>query len=285
MAATTSVSWLSHQDDADVDPDCELEKVKKRVVKIDATFGFKVDGNRLCTSLIRDVLHLHLQEMLDDGFVEKAWLNEDKKKNAGFCSVYAANSEMARKSDSEGGKPEQLKVIDMLGIYIFYFGWLVLAIFSAVVTFMYEKHRQKTHDTHTVDCHSDNGDKASDGKHGNMQRNMIGVDTFHKESFRGEDNNGDELTVDTGKPVADARKSRHRGTLGSRPGSARGGGNFAFRPTVMESFRDEDDTGDELIADDNVDIGEPQHRGTVSFEGELADGSRFSFHPGTLHPV
>ncbi|CAB9500572.1 receptor ionotropic, NMDA 1 [Seminavis robusta] len=73
LAAVARDSWLTFETQSSINPDCDLEWVGREVKNIGSGFAVKADAGYLCTSLIRDVLNLHLLEYISDGDLEKAW--------------------------------------------------------------------------------------------------------------------------------------------------------------------------------------------------------------------
>lgn len=52
---------------------CQLQWVGNIIQHVSSGYATKSDSGNKCTSLIHDVLNLHLREMRSDGFMEKAW--------------------------------------------------------------------------------------------------------------------------------------------------------------------------------------------------------------------
>ena len=90
--------------------DCLLTRVGAILDFIPAGFVTKIDTGSKCTSLISYVLDLHLTEMKDDGFFERAWEQIYKKK--GFNTCNAGNV------PEEDILSEPLHLTDMGGIFM-----------------------------------------------------------------------------------------------------------------------------------------------------------------------
>ena len=70
FAAETKASWLERKTVREYNPTCNLEWVGgDRIVKeVTAGFATKADSGFHCSSLIRDVINLHMESIIADGW-------------------------------------------------------------------------------------------------------------------------------------------------------------------------------------------------------------------------
>lgn len=59
-------------------PYCNLVQVGDVIKEIASGLGTKADSGHLCTGFIRDVLNLHMRDMINSGFLKDVWDNEYK---------------------------------------------------------------------------------------------------------------------------------------------------------------------------------------------------------------
>lgn len=90
FAAETKASWLERQSVREYNPKCNLEWVGgDRIVReVTAGFATKADSGFYCTSLIRDVINLHMERIIADGFLDLAWEREYKRSQTIDCNSY-----------------------------------------------------------------------------------------------------------------------------------------------------------------------------------------------------
>ena len=90
FAAETKASWLQLKSIRKHNPTCDLEWVGgDRIVKsVTAGFATRADAGHLCSGLIRDVINLHMEKMITDGFIDDAWNREYKRSQDIDCLVY-----------------------------------------------------------------------------------------------------------------------------------------------------------------------------------------------------
>jgi hypothetical protein len=70
IGITSFSAWTSYQYDASVNGDCSLEWIGRSYKFVPAGFATKADSGVLCTSLLRDVINLFMDQMKADGFVD-----------------------------------------------------------------------------------------------------------------------------------------------------------------------------------------------------------------------
>jgi hypothetical protein len=86
VAAVNKDSFLRHEKIRAFNPDCDLEWVGRAIETIESGFAAKADAGYLCTSLIRDVLDLHLIQMIGDGTLAKILENEFARHDDNHCA-------------------------------------------------------------------------------------------------------------------------------------------------------------------------------------------------------
>ena len=106
FAAEVKASWLELKSVRKYNPTCDLEWVGgDRVVStVTAGFATKADAGYLCSGLIRDVINLHMEQMIIDGFIDNAWDREYKRSQDIDCNVY--RPELYENIDEEEGTEE-----------------------------------------------------------------------------------------------------------------------------------------------------------------------------------
>lgn len=83
-------SWLINQHVPKFNPKCDLEWVGNgRVVSASAAgFSTITDSGYKCTGLIRDVINIHMEEMISDGFLRDAWEVENSLAKEVDCNTF-----------------------------------------------------------------------------------------------------------------------------------------------------------------------------------------------------
>jgi len=92
FALSSVTSWEQFEKDRDVNGDCDLTWIGRVIKFVDAGFAIKNDAGVLCTTLIQNVLHIHLVAMHADGFIESAWQEYFRKNQDIDCKAVAADS-------------------------------------------------------------------------------------------------------------------------------------------------------------------------------------------------
>jgi hypothetical protein len=110
---------------------CSLVWVGRALEIIPAGFATTIDTGTYCTSLISYVLDLHLDEMEEDGFLDKAW--EEAYDNVGSkqCDNSGTSSEK---------EPEPLGMQDMFGIFELHAICSVLSLLLAFSLAWWKRH-------------------------------------------------------------------------------------------------------------------------------------------------
>ena len=118
---------------SEVNQGCTLRRVGRNFKNWSAGFAFKSDAGTLCTSLVRDMFNVHLQEMRDSGFIAEAWENHNSKKHD------ITNAQCY----SDGALPSSsITVFDITnlgGIFLLHTGAIVLACSIAFTSRIFEK--------------------------------------------------------------------------------------------------------------------------------------------------
>lgn len=124
--AVVSISgWSTYQRQTDVNGQCDLEWVGRPVVRAPAGVVVQADSGVLCTSLLGDVLTVHLREMIAEGIVEEAWEAQIAFTADMNCDLMAADP---------NGKEDRLSAGGLAGIFVLHgavtFGALLYALYA-----------------------------------------------------------------------------------------------------------------------------------------------------------
>ncbi|CAJ1947337.1 unnamed protein product [Cylindrotheca closterium] len=90
FAVDTVQGWLEHKSKREYNPACKLQWVggDRKVSTNGAGFVAKADAGVKCTSLIRDVLDYYLEQLVSEGWIEKAWEVENQRKQDLDCDSF-----------------------------------------------------------------------------------------------------------------------------------------------------------------------------------------------------
>ena len=99
MLATRKSDWDNFQRNVETNPDCNLYWIGRPEQVNAGGLATKVDLNTDCTSLLQAVFDIHMNEMLNDGFVDKVWNDLLEETASNKC----AEKESA---ESDGGDDE-----------------------------------------------------------------------------------------------------------------------------------------------------------------------------------
>ena len=144
FAVAALATWELLQLDSSVHGDCNMEWIGRVVSFQQAGLALKTDAGIKCTSLIQDVLHLHLVEMKADGFLEKAWNDEMRRSQDINC---AAIENAAAKDDEF----VTLTMRELAGPFVFHAGFTALAFVAAFAMMCRRRHvstKQKSSSRH-----------------------------------------------------------------------------------------------------------------------------------------
>ena len=98
-------NWLGYESQRAYNPDCDLAWVGRAVKSIQSGFAVTADTGHKCSSLIRDVLDLYLNELLESGFIEDMW-------DAHYAKTQDINCDAIRPEVLAAGKEEDDKDSD-----------------------------------------------------------------------------------------------------------------------------------------------------------------------------
>merc|ERR1712150_18543 len=99
---------------------CNLEWIGRKYKEQQAGFATRYDSGSRCTSLISEVIDIHLRDMYEDGFLTEAWENH-------MLQVYGRQTCGAETtSDDPSTNEDQLTLKDMGGIFIVHFSLMAV---------------------------------------------------------------------------------------------------------------------------------------------------------------
>jgi hypothetical protein len=130
-AISTVDAWKEFQNNPDTNPNCELTRVGRVFKVFDAGFAMAADSGVHCTSLLREVFHIHFLEMHDDGFIKELFEKDLKNKNDNRSCSEAEGLD----SDSE-----QLNLKNLGGVFLLHGCLIGIAILSMIMGKYYNKH-------------------------------------------------------------------------------------------------------------------------------------------------
>eukprot|EP00980_Cylindrotheca_fusiformis_P010161 scaffold2261_cov124-Cylindrotheca_fusiformis.AAC.9 len=140
LLATRPFDFDQFRNDIDLNPECSLQWVGRPDNANKGGPATLVDTKNYCTSLITHVLEIHMNEMIDNGFIDQAWQAHLRNQSDHQCS--------------DGGKEEtkdvdgqySLTVKEVGGIFVFHAGLGLLAILVALGEKFYSRHRDAKND-------------------------------------------------------------------------------------------------------------------------------------------
>lgn len=95
-------SWNGLKAQKEYNPQCNMELIGgNKIMEASAGFVLKADAGHLCTGFIRDVLDIHMIDMIEDGFLEGVWEDEHKIAGDHDCNAYHAGLMNAEKVPNE----------------------------------------------------------------------------------------------------------------------------------------------------------------------------------------
>ena len=109
--------------------DCSLASDQRVLMSLPAGFATAVDSAIQCTSLISYVMDVHLQEMRQDGFIDRAWDAHIEKVATKTCP--AVTQSFADSRAAKASRGFSLTIKDMGGIFCFHFAMSALALLFA----------------------------------------------------------------------------------------------------------------------------------------------------------
>eukprot|EP00546_Thalassionema_frauenfeldii_P015463 CAMPEP_0178929458 /NCGR_PEP_ID=MMETSP0786-20121207/20608_1 /TAXON_ID=186022 /ORGANISM="Thalassionema frauenfeldii, Strain CCMP 1798" /LENGTH=481 /DNA_ID=CAMNT_0020605711 /DNA_START=445 /DNA_END=1890 /DNA_ORIENTATION=+ len=132
FAAVAKDYWETHKQSLDLS--CKLEWIGRQYKDISAGFTTRHDSGRKCTSLISDVIGIHMLDMMNDGTNERLWTENMRRYNqSAICSD---------STTVESSKELKLNLKNMGGIFIVHY--TVMAIVCAIALFSKYSGHNKT---------------------------------------------------------------------------------------------------------------------------------------------
>jgi hypothetical protein len=170
--------WETVKIDKTGNGDCDLEWVGRTVGFNEAGFALKGDSGRLCTSLVQDVLNLHLVEMNRDGTMELLKKKFQQKLQDIDCEAIDAAAGAAKDSS-------QLSFKEMAGPFLVHSILTSMALVLAAVSVFFEPIKQKDpeleDDDSAINKIDESDDDDDDSESGLV---MINVDEPPREEDR-----------------------------------------------------------------------------------------------------
>ncbi|KAL3923113.1 MAG: hypothetical protein SGILL_001841 [Bacillariaceae sp.] len=128
VALTTVGSWDTWQRRAEVNQQCNLHWIGRPYKAISAGFATFSDSGTLCTSIVTDVLNLHLLRLKEEGFIEQAWEQHLLREETVGCASSASSA-----GSNDSIDHSRLNVQNMGGIFCFHGIVSLVAILTAVL--------------------------------------------------------------------------------------------------------------------------------------------------------
>jgi len=113
--------------------DCSLAQFGDPVATQQAGFATRSDAGSKCTSLIRDVLDVHMKAMINDNFIENLWQTRVDQSRDVTCSA----------TDESDTEMLQLNLINMGGIFVLHFIVLGLVWVRSMVKYFLKQRAKK----------------------------------------------------------------------------------------------------------------------------------------------
>lgn len=130
-------SWEELEKSPEVNEGCNLVRSGRKFKDFEAGFATRSDAGTLCTSLVRDVIHNHMNRMTDDGFIEKVW--EDHLVRTMEPIECAGSSALSATKDDI----DILGIVNLGGIFIFHYTFLALALLIAIISKLRNRRKRK----------------------------------------------------------------------------------------------------------------------------------------------
>lgn len=132
----------------DINGDCNLKRIGQTFQVEEAGYATYSDAGVLCTSMVRDVLNVHMQDLHDEGWIEEAWNDYyEQVQDIDDPKCFDDSSSVTKESE------ETLDLINVGGIFLFH-GALVC---FAILLFVGEKflERRNKNDVDGSDTRTD----------------------------------------------------------------------------------------------------------------------------------
>ena len=180
LALVSVNEWEQAQIDKAVNPECNLEWIGRIINFQEAGFGVKSDSGRLCTSLIKDVLNLHLVDMETDGKLGLLQDNHLRKERDIDCVAIKTAAESEAESETRG----QLTLAEMAGPFVIHALGTACAVLMAMWIML-----QRKYSVNGGDNINEQTNNKSDEKYDSVEKTDNTADT---------DRNDLELLVSSG---------------------------------------------------------------------------------------
>ena len=125
LGLTSLGDWDGAKGNSKINGNCQLTWVGRVFRFYDGGFATLSDSGTLCTSLIRDVLNLHMLEMIEDGSLEELWERE-------YQLSADVNCDATAEVESDDSDTTQLGVADTGGIFIVHYAMVFIALIMAI---------------------------------------------------------------------------------------------------------------------------------------------------------
>lgn len=133
IAAVAAGVWETQKQNKEIG--CNLEWIGRKYKEQQAGFATRHDSGSRCTSLISEVIDIHLRDMHEDGFLAEAWENH-------MLQVYGRQTcGVETTSDAPSTNDEQLNLKDMGGIFIVHFSLMAVAVVAAYFSRITGRHK------------------------------------------------------------------------------------------------------------------------------------------------
>ncbi|CAB9526017.1 unknown protein [Seminavis robusta] len=158
LAVTSMDTWLTYFSNEDYNPDCDLEWVGRQLLTIKSGFAVKADSGDLCSSLIRDVLNLHLAEIVGEGILEELWRKHRAKLQTIDCDAQESGDRNSRARrgllssswfSNQDIPPQQRSLkgggstTSMLGTFVMHWSAMAVALLVSVLSVHFERWQKK----------------------------------------------------------------------------------------------------------------------------------------------
>mmetsp|Transcript_818 Transcript_818/g.1791 ORF Transcript_818/g.1791 Transcript_818/m.1791 type:complete len:558 (-) Transcript_818:278-1951(-) len=138
LALTTVGSWGRYQRDSSANVGCGLTWIGRVFAFRPGGFATKSDSGTLCTSLIRDVVNLHLFEMEEDGFLQRAYETSLEATSDQEC---AATTGAGASDASSDNASRSLSLQDTGGLFIVFYAAVGITVCMAFFAKWNSKHK------------------------------------------------------------------------------------------------------------------------------------------------
>lgn len=137
LLATRPFDFDQFRNNKDINPECTLKWVGRQDNAHKGGPATLVDTKNYCTSLITHVLEIHMNEMLDDHFVDLAWQAHLRNQYSHQCPPKEADSS----KDVDG--QYSLTVLEVGGIFVFHAGLGLVSILVALVEMWWKRRHER----------------------------------------------------------------------------------------------------------------------------------------------